>query len=1067
MDEKEVLRIIKQAAEKGETSLHLSDKELTSIPPQIGSITELRELWLSRNKLSSVPGEIGKLTNLHTLILEDNEITSLPTDIANLINLRTLAIDRNKLTSLPMEIGALRNLRQLDLGHNQLTSLPTEIGNLINLIELWIENNRLRGLPQEIGNLTNLRHLDLRDNQLSSLPGEIGNLVNLMVLYLHDNKLTILPNQIGNITELRELWISNNKLTSLPAEIGNLSYLRELHIDENRLSSLPPEIGNLKNLNELSVMYNQLSSLPAQIGNLTNLRHLAVSGNNLSQLPPEISLLKHLNELWVSTNKLQTIPPQIGNLAKLSNLEIVANPLISPPPEIINQGTKAVLAYLRSKLKEKRRQWISKMLLVGEGGVGKTSLLRALLSEPFNLGEETTHGIDIRPLELKHSKLMDLTMQLNTWDFGGQHIYHSTHQFFLTQRSLFILVWDLRHGWKAGELYKWLDIIKARAPESPVIIVGAHLDERDCELPFDDMVCKYPQIVGHYKVSNKDSRGIERVRQAIANAASALPLMGEEWPADWLNAAYAIRESPENCIRPKKLFELMDEHGVSGDYAPVLAQWLHELGDILYFHDDAELNDTVILNPHWVTKHISDVLECEEVKDDGIFTRSHMDRLWYNLEPWTRGHFLRLMEQFDLSYRTLEDKDISIVVERLSLDPPDYKKKWHAIRERAVCNEISMKFYLHSTLPPGIPTWFIARSHRFTTYTHWRYGALFADTPDKKHLGLIRAFDHDRYLHLTVRGPSPQNFFALLKDGLDLTLARYPGLDIKRTIPCPGHNGKPCSHEFDYENLQKAIEKEPPLMEVQCPVSFEVVSVPGLLFGLHWRTQDAVISEIRQLAATNAEEHAALLALLQREFAKNFRIEQSKIESHCPNVFALRPMEEKMWGVNWFRNKIELQLYCQEPGCWHPTVQGGRYVINKPAGWIRALAPYIRAMVGVLKYASPLVEPALGAAKSEIEKTMRNDLKLMNELVKKLPDIEDSREVELTEEIGEERYIQRAEGAELRGLRRLLKQFDPEEKWGGLKKLITPEGHCLWLCRYHAAKYNPQLPAVEESKAGR
>jgi len=73
-----------------------------------------------------------------------------------------------------------------------------------------------------------------------------------------------------------------------------------------------------------------------------------------------------------------------------------------------------------------------------------------------------------------------------------------------------------------------------------------------------------------------------------------------------------------------------------------------------------------------------------------------------------------------------------------------------------------------SCLPPGIPTWFIARSHRFTTLTHWRYGALIADPPERLHLAPVRAHDHDRFLELRVRGPYPHNFFALLKNGLGL-----------------------------------------------------------------------------------------------------------------------------------------------------------------------------------------------------------------------------------------------------------------------------------------------------------
>jgi small GTP-binding protein len=340
-------------------------------------------------------------------------------------------------------------------------------------------------------------------------------------------------------------------------------------------------------------------------------------------------------------------------LTKLTELRLDGNDdLTSPPPGVVKQGTQAILAYMREQLKKRKEQWISKLMVVGEGGVGKTSLLRALRGKRFVEGLETTHGIGVEKLELAHPNRAGVTIELNTWDFGGQQIYHATHQFFLTNRSLFVLVWDARHGWEAGKLYGWLDRIQAKAPESPVMIVAAHIDERDADLPLDDLQRKYPQIKGHYKISNKNGTGIGDFRQRLAEVAADLPLMGEEWPASWLDAANEIRAREEHHIWPRDMFTVMERHKVEGEAATVLAGWLHELGGILYFKEDDELNDTVILNPAWVTDAISDVLESKEVVEkDGVLTRENRDKLWTDVHKSVREHFLRLMERFDLSYR--------------------------------------------------------------------------------------------------------------------------------------------------------------------------------------------------------------------------------------------------------------------------------------------------------------------------------------------------------------------------------------------------------------------------------
>jgi small GTP-binding protein len=742
------------------------------------------------------------------------------------------------------------------------------------------------------------------------------------------------------------------------------------------------------------------------------------------------------------------------HLEKLEHLELEGNPLTSPPPEVVVQGLQAVLAYLREQLEAGRRQWVSKLLVVGEGGVGKTALLRSLRGEPFDPQLSSTHGIQIDTLELAHPREEAVTIELNAWDFGGQEIYHATHQFFLTNRSLFLLAWNARHGYEQGKLYYWLDAIQARAPESPVILVATHLDQRDADLPLTELRTRYPQIAGHCEISNKTGQGIEELRAALTESAASLPLMGQLWPAVWLDAAEEIRGRPEKHISPRELYEIMAAHNVTGYDADVLGLWLHELGDLLYFREDEELNDLVILKPQWVTEYISEVLESEEVIGRlGIFTREHMAQLWGDLDPAMRDHFLRLMERFDLSYRTLENREISLVVERLPLDPPtDLEAKWTAGGDVGPCQEIAIKYRLN-TIPAGIPTWFIARSHRFTTYTHWRNGALFAYTPEQRHLALARALPHDRYLELLVRGPTPQNFFALLKDGIEVTLSRFPGLKIDRMIPCPGHDGQPCSHEFKYEQLEKRLAMKPPRYQVECPEALEFVDVRTLLFGLDASTLDDVLHEVREARRENTERHDELLALLQREFAKGFEREQSKIESHCPNTFVLRPIEMSTWRRLLRGGKMQLQLYCQYPGRWHPTALGGKYTVPDPADFLVRIAPYLQRLVDLLKFVTPFVGPWVGMANEAYSDLIKNDIKFMNELVEALPETLLPGEVGLAGVAGERLEAERVGGAPLRALRKLLDEVDPQHEWGGLQKVLTPEGHYLWLCEYHAKEY--------------
>ena len=194
-----------------------------------------------RRFLHCVPG-VCALTELR---LYNNNLSTLPPEIGALVNLRELWLYNNKLSALPPEIGALVNLQELWLSFNELKILPPEIGALVNLRELWLSNNELRTLPPQIGALVNLRELGLSSNELSTLPPEIGTLVNLWQLSLSNNKLRTLPPQIGTLVSLQKLLLYNNKFSTLPPQIGALVKLRVLLIGGNRFT--PDSITSIRN----------------------------------------------------------------------------------------------------------------------------------------------------------------------------------------------------------------------------------------------------------------------------------------------------------------------------------------------------------------------------------------------------------------------------------------------------------------------------------------------------------------------------------------------------------------------------------------------------------------------------------------------------------------------------------------------------------------------------------------------------------------------------------------------------------------------------------------------------
>lgn len=539
----------------------------------------------------------------------------------------------------------------------------------------------------------------------------------------------------------------------------------------------------------------------------------------------------------------------------------------------------------------------------------------------------------------------------------------------------------------------------------------------------------------------------------MADEAAKLPLMGSWWPSTWVTAVDVIRTCELQYATPEELSHRLAAAGVTDpSHQTYLLRALHVLGDILYFDDDEELKDTVILRPQWVNDYIAKVLDSPEVAgQQGLLTRSHEQSLWSDLDPGLRDRFLQMMEKFDLSYRTADDPTAaSLVVERLPWDNPPYQELWDRTLADPRAREIRLRYRLN-TLPPGVPTWFIAREHRFTTGTHWRSGALLRYRGDPRVYSLIRAERKENTIELAVRGPVPQLFFSVLQDGLESTLRRYQGLEISRLVPCTcafgdgTQPGEPCLHLYQYDPLLRRLERG--VSEVECELSFSKVNVAELLFGIAPSTADQLVSWMdrvdRKLTDFRAES-----AWAQREFLKAFRRGQIRSEALCPSIFTLTASTGRISrpGIH----RFELRLYCEQPGAFH-TLPQPPYIISQPARWLTAIAPYLKTLVSVLKYTAPLASPVLGLTVEHLTKQLTDEVLLMTDLVNQLPRVAVDSGITLSQTDEQQRHA--FLDADYRAIYSLLHELDPSHHWAGLNRVLSPEDQVLWLCSDHAQQY--------------
>jgi len=904
---------------------------------------------------------------------------------------------------------------------------------------------------------------------LTLIAPEIGRLAHLERLILSSNHLRHLPPDIGQLTSLRVLHLNSNNLDNLPAVICSLGKLAVLDLSGNQLNGLPAEVGSLAAIESLDLGLNHLTSLPAELGMLRNMRSLYLAFNNLKDLPKEIGSLRRLQRLDLRHNQLTCLPTEIAELTNLKSLKLDGNPdLTVPPPEVVKQGTKAILEYLRHlKVEGTGRQYRAKLVIVGEGDTGKTCVLRRLQGKGFIEGEETTYGIDIDTLDLPHPSESNVTMRLATWDFGGQHVYHATHQLFLTKRSLYLLCWNARKDPDQCKLDYWLRTIGSLAPDAPVLLVATHTDERAPDIDYPMYAESYRQLIGSCGVSNMSGDGIDALKMVICNAAARLPQMGEAWPKNHVAARQEIVElaKQRHHICRDEFVQICGRHRITGDAVNHFASTLHDLGHILYFHHDTGLDDIVILQPEWITKAISKVLTDEVTRDQqkGVLDHKELARIWSEYDRSLHPAFMRLMEKFDLSYR-LADQDASVVAQLLPYESPAYE--WPDVQNLSSAErELAMDFELNF-VPAGIMTWFIVRTHRFSVNQHWRNGVYLEHDG---HRARARFVTGQPVFRLEVRGPVSAYFFGLLKDSVDRILERFPGLEVKRNIPCICHEiakvTEHCIWQFSFRNLVERQEKG--LDTAECQVSFSPVPISRLLYGIHPSTNDAILHQLQKLDHIG-NQLDQLVNLNTRNFLRQWNLELAKLEADCPSLLTISPMDRGVLNKSTvFTKTYDVQLWCQMPGHVHPIVDGS-YELQTPEKWLATLGPWLRGLVKTLKYAvtasAPrIAEPVLLAALQRSESALDR----MKEVAELLP-----MKPERLQETGAvyqqaaydilTRKPQPALGTDPLEIYELLDHLDPEHKWGGLRNTISPEGDILWLCPEHYKIFDPGLPTLED-----
>ena len=325
-----------------------------------------------------------------------------------------------------------------------------------------------------------------------------------------------------------------------------------------------------------------------------------------------------------------------------------------------------------------------KLMLVGYANRGKTTLVARLQGKEY--GDESTVGVDVSEWWYRPS-VGRRNFHFSIWDFGGQEEYYATHQCFLSQRSLYLLLFNLKHGDKGvEELRPWLNNIALRAPRSCVIIIGTHLDEVPDEErgEIDALLQRVGTLAASYNnklqivevlpvgLKNRIEH-IGLLKEAIYNHAAnyknraGQQIMGQKIPASYhaldkqletvqQEVRQGIREPIMHAEEFRTMVHQMNLADIQDDEELKTATlFLTDVGSLLHYDDRGHnLHELYFVDPRWLCDMMSKVVTIKErnpfVKS-GILYSKDIPMLFKDKQfPWQYfEQYLTLLDRFEIA----------------------------------------------------------------------------------------------------------------------------------------------------------------------------------------------------------------------------------------------------------------------------------------------------------------------------------------------------------------------------------------------------------------------------------
>lgn len=526
--------------------------------------------------------------------------------------------------------------------------------------------------------------------------------------------------------------------------------------------------GPLPSLQWMDVSDGALQSLKIPDG-CHQLRMIDASRNQITQWVPggQFPELLHLD---LSNNRLSDFPVSLlDKFPLLQRIYLKENPLPDSKKSFVEQQANCLsfLQYYQAQLERgtvDNKEY--KVLLVGNGGVGKTTLVERLVYNRFEENWLSTHGIALE----QYRKKKPFDFLLNLWDFGGQDIYHATHRLFMQSNALYLLLWDEksrcnpsserteakeRRAYDNYPLEYWLYYIRQQGKRCPVIVLKTKKSQNNSPHPQRERLQELFQeqfaSLEFHQVdssiddwSNEQGNGFNKLLHLMGRALKRLR-GPEKIPTHWAGLRQHMRvlyRNQSKTISVEEYQAIASDYGFEAEEAmQVLTHWLVPSGVV--FHRSHHFNGSIILDQGWAIDAIYTLFNRREghyfriSAQKGQFTGQELGDIWQdkNYSQAEQELFVRFLLSCEICFElkpTSESHQHIPFAERrffapqlMPEDVPASVSYFHkSLRDKGAIYFKSQYSFLHE----GVIQRFIVRTQQLAKIGDiWRYGILMEE----------------------------------------------------------------------------------------------------------------------------------------------------------------------------------------------------------------------------------------------------------------------------------------------------------------------------------------------------